>query len=271
MASVPSFSESVAPTAPAVAQSSFANFIDRWMFVIMAALLVLVVLSGFVPSSLQKIGLVEAGVRDAFPPLLHAHAALMGSWMLLLLAQTTLMATGRSAYHKQLGMAAFVLAPLMLTVGFILIPTLEGPLLVQLAQSGAFPAEMLDVTGGQLLLLQMRIAFCFLTLIAWGLLVRRRDPGLHKRLMILGTIAPIYAALDRIPGIPRIDPLSPISIDVYVVLLVAPLFVWDLVRSGRVHRAYVIWAAVYGAGSTAVYALEGNPWWIEKASSFLGI
>jgi len=268
MASVPSFSEGVAPTAPAVTQSSFANFIDRWMFVIMAALLVVVVLSGFVPSSLEKIGLVETGIRDAFPPLLHIHAALMASWMFLLLTQSTLMATGRSAYHKQLGMVAFVLAPLMLTVGFILIPTLEGPLLVQLAKSRQFSVEML---GAKLLFVQMRVALCFLTLIAWGLWVRRRDPGLHKRLMILGTIAPIYAALDRIPGIPRIDPFSPVSIDVYVVLLVAPLFVWDLVRSGRVHRAYVIWAAVYGAGSTAVYTLMGNPWWVEKASRFLGI
>jgi hypothetical protein len=271
MVSAPVISEGVVRSAPALAQRSFAQFIDRWMFVIMAALLVVVVLSGFVPSSIKKIGLVEAGMRDAFPALLHAHAALMGSWMLLLLTQSTLMATGRGSYHKQLGMAAFVLAPLMLTVGFILIPTLEGPMLVQSAKSGQFPSEMLGVVGGRLVLLQIRIAFCFLTLIAWGLLLRRRDPGLHKRLMILGTIAPIYAAIDRIPEIPRIVAFSPISIDVYVVLLVIPLFVWDLVRSGRVHRAYVIWAAVYGAGSTAVYTLTGNPWWTEKASRILGL
>ncbi len=37
----------------------------------------------------------------------------MASWLLLLLAQTTLMATGRSAQHKKLGLIAVVLLPLL--------------------------------------------------------------------------------------------------------------------------------------------------------------
>jgi hypothetical protein len=38
----------------------------------------------------------------------------MGSWLLLFLAQTSLVATDRRELHQRLGQVSFVLAPLML-------------------------------------------------------------------------------------------------------------------------------------------------------------
>ena len=49
---------------------------------------------------------VEAGERPPLPPVLHVHAVLMGTYLLLRLAQTTLAATGRQAWHQRLGLAA---------------------------------------------------------------------------------------------------------------------------------------------------------------------
>ena len=101
-----------------------AHAIDRWIFVAMAAWFIIVVLTGFIPDSLMKIGMVKAGVRPPFPPALHVHAVLMGSFLLLLLAQTWLMATGRKAMHMQLGVAGVAVAGALVLAGAVHAPTL---------------------------------------------------------------------------------------------------------------------------------------------------
>src|SRR3546814_8946739 len=101
-----------------------AHAVDRWIFVFMAAWFIAIVLAGFIPSSLMKIEMVSSGSRPPFPLIMHMHAVLMGSFLLLLFAQTWLMATGRNAYHMRLGILSMVLAPAIVLVGFILAPTM---------------------------------------------------------------------------------------------------------------------------------------------------
>src|SRR3954453_2176350 len=76
-----------------------AHAIDRWIFVFMAAWFIAIVLAGFIPDSIMKVGMVQAGRRPPFPAVLHMHAVVMGSFLLTLLAQSWLMATGRRGYH----------------------------------------------------------------------------------------------------------------------------------------------------------------------------
>ena len=114
------------PAAPAMAKPSFATFIDHWMFVIMAGLFVATALTGFIPSSLQLLQAADAGQRAPVHPVLHVHAVLMGSWLLLLLVQATLMAAGRSALHKLLGMVSLAYVPAIIVVGtFVVKVTVE--------------------------------------------------------------------------------------------------------------------------------------------------
>ena len=101
-----------------------AHAIDRWIFVFMAAWFIVIVLVGFIPDSIVKVGRCRPGQRPPFPLVLHMHAVLMGSFLLLLLAQTVMVATGRNALHKQVGIVAFVLVPALVVVGFILAPTM---------------------------------------------------------------------------------------------------------------------------------------------------
>jgi hypothetical protein len=61
------------------------RMIDRWIYVIMAALFIAIVLVGFIPDSLGKIAAVGAGQRPPFPLIMHVHAVLMGSFLLLVL------------------------------------------------------------------------------------------------------------------------------------------------------------------------------------------
>src|SRR5688572_32526140 len=84
-----------------------AHAVDRWIFVFMAAWFIAVVFAGFIPDSLMKIEMVKAGLRPPFPLILHAHAVVMGSFLLVLLTQTWLMATGRREYHMQIGLVGY--------------------------------------------------------------------------------------------------------------------------------------------------------------------
>jgi len=101
-----------------------AHAIDRWIYVFMAVWFIVIALVGFVPDAMMKVALVKAGARPPFPLILHVHSVLMGSFLLVLLAQTWLMATGRKALHMQLGVLGMVLAAALVVVGFILAPTM---------------------------------------------------------------------------------------------------------------------------------------------------
>lgn len=251
-----------------------AHAIDRWIFVFMAAWFILIVLAGFIPDSLMKIGMVQAGERPPFPLVLHFHAVLMGSFLLLLFAQTWLMATGRRGLHMQLGLAAMVLAPALVIVGFILVPT-NYHLLWNAAHSGLPGAA--EKFGGALtvweniMLLQIRIGILFPLFLAIGLRARGRDAGLHKRMMILAVAMALPAGIDRIPWLPSTMPVSPWSPDLYTLLAVSPMFVWDVIRNRSVHKAYWIWLGINLPFAVAVHALWDTPAWHVTARQLMGV
>lgn len=250
-----------------------AHAIDRWIYVFTAASFIAIVLSGFIPSSLGKIAAVEAGQRPPFPLILHMHAVLMGSFLLLLLAQTTMVATGRCAAHMKLGLLSLLLAPALVVVGFLLAvgnyqavwgAALSGPVEVRERMSA------LGLWLDNILLLQARIGILFPIFLAIGLRARRRDAGLHKRMMILATAVTLPAGIDRIPWLPTTMPASPVAADFYTLVAVSPMFVWDVVRNRYVHRAYWIWLGVALPFTIAVHALWDTPWWHATARQLIG-
>jgi hypothetical protein len=251
-----------------------AHSIDRWIFVAMAVWFIIIVLGGFIPDALMKIGLVEAGKRPPFPAVLHVHAVLMGTFLLLLLAQTLMVATGRCALHKQVGVAAFVLVPALVVVGLILAPTMYhqvwggahfGPPPVRAALAPMVP--MLE----NILLLQISAGLLFALFIGVALSARTAHPGMHKRMMFLATAVPLGAAIDRMWWLPSTMPASPVAGDGYILLAVAPMFAWDLVRNRRVHEAYRVWLAVYLPTVALVAFAWDKPWWHAAAQRLMGV
>lgn len=251
-----------------------AQTIDRWIFVFMAAWFIAIVLAGFIPDSLMKIEAVQAGERPPFPLVLHMHAVLMGSFLLLLLAQAWLMATGKSAQHMQLGKLAMVLAPALVIVGFVLAPTMYHMLWDE-AQS-ALPGKQEELQGvlsvrENILLLQLRVGILFSLFLAIGLRARGQNAGLHKRMMFLATAMALPAGIDRIPWLVHSLPVSPVSPDLYTLVAVAPMFLWDVLRNRSVHRAYVIWIAVNIPFAVAVHGLWDTPMWHQTARQIMGV
>jgi hypothetical protein len=251
-----------------------AHAIDRWIFVFMAAWFIAIVLTGFIPDSIMKIGMVRSGQRAPFPIVLHMHAILMGSFLLLLLAQTWLMATGRRALHMQLGILGFVLAGALVVVGFVLVPTMYHLLWAAIQSStGSVREDNLFSLRiwENILLLQMRIGILFALFLAIGARARDTNAGLHKRMMILATVMALPAGIDRIEWLPKTFPGSPLSVDLYTLAAISPMFLWDVIRNGRVHEAYWIWLAICLPFAVLVNMLWDKPWWHATAKTIMGI
>lgn len=250
-----------------------AQAIDRWIWVFMAVFFIVVTLSGFVPDSINKVEMVMAGARPPLPPILHVHAVLMGSFLLVLLAQSWLMATGRRDRHMLLGRAAFVLVPAIVVVGFLLVPTIYQQVWHE-AQAAPPPVReklrhtllLLD----NIALLQISAGILFLICVGLALRARRTDPGFHKRMMFLAVAVPLMAAVDRIHWLPTTHPANPLSTLLYAPLLVSPLFLWDVTRHRTVHRAYLVWLGLYLPIAVAVYLLWDTPGWHALVPRILG-
>ena len=251
-----------------------AHSIDRWIFVFMAAWFIVVVLIGFIPDALMKIGMVQAGQRPPFPLVMHMHAVAMGSFLLLLLAQTVMVATGRCALHKQVGIAAFVLVPVLVVVGIVLAPTMYYQTwnALQAAPASA-RSELQQVLSKRedILLLQLSAGLMFATFIGIALSARKGNSGLHKRMMILATAVPLGASIDRMWWLPSTMPASPWTTYLYILAALSPMFVWDVIRNRQVHEAYRIWLAIYIPVALIVTAAWDKPWWHAAARQIMGV
>ena len=90
-------------------------------------------------------------------------------------------------------------------------------------------------------------------------------------MMILATAIALPAAIDRMQWLPTTLPASPLATDLYVLLAVSPMFVWDVIRNGRVHRAYWVWLPIYAAASLVVNMLWDTPGWHATARHIMGV
>ncbi len=249
-----------------------AHAVDRWIYVFTAASFVAIVLTGFIPDSVGKMAAVEAGTRPPFPMVMHLHSVLMGSYLVLLLTQTWLAATGRLRWHMQLGVAAGALVPALVVVGFMLVQTIysETWTAYQAAAPGARDKLLAVLSRKEnILLVQIRMGVLFPLFVAIGVLARRTDAGLHKRMMILATVVVLPPAIDRIHWLPSTFPDSFLTTEAYMLLAVAPMFVWDIARNGFVHRAYLIWLGVTLPFAIALNGLWNTPGWHAVAGALL--
>jgi hypothetical protein len=121
-----------------------------------------------------------------YTPLIHLHAAVMFAWCVLLMAQAWLVAGGRIALHRRLGMCGFALYLAMVVV---------GPLVAihSVTRYGPDELSFLAVSLGNVVAYALLLGAAFL----W-----RRRPDLHKRLMCLGMVALLSAPFGRLAELP---------------------------------------------------------------------
>ena len=164
-------------------------------------------------------------------PLLVLHGVVFSSWMVLLITQTTLIATKRTRTHMRLGIAGGVLASLMIVIGTVTaLVRAKGPSPVP----DVNPLSFLTIPLGDILVFAILVSAAFYF---------RRRADVHKRLMLLATIGILPAAVARWP-FAFIQQYGPLAFFGLSDLFIVPCLIYDFVTRGRPHRATVLGGAL---------------------------
>jgi hypothetical protein len=187
----------------------------------------------------------------------HAHGLAMSFWLVLLVAQASLMRSGRRTLHTQLGLLSYVVVPVIVvvTLRFVHYTLQEVP---QVGSYWLFFLALVVVT------LVMFVALFGLAM------VNRTQPAVHARYMV-ATLFPLFPPVtDRLIGrflpsiiasMPRID-RSPIVQVVGFGIADAILFglaVWDWQVNKR--RVFAIALVVVVVGQLAILTLHRFAFW----------
>jgi len=193
---------------------------SRRFYVAGAALAILIMFWGFAKTYYLKAAFGTPEIR----PLVHLHGFVMTLWFTLFLVQSWLVASKRVKLHMRLGMFGAFLALVLVVVGVI-----TGISAAKLGHSpGPPPLIFLVIPLGDMV--------NFSILIGLGLALRANRET-HRRLMLLGTLGILTAAIARIPlafihdgGLLMYFGLT----DIVVVAFVA----YDTWKSRRLHPAF---------------------------------
>jgi hypothetical protein len=222
--------------------------VDRGIYTWAALAAVIIVFAGFARSYYLR------GVfgGPALSTLVHAHGLVMTLWFALFVVQVRLVAVGRVALHRQLGVVGAVLAALVVGVGTVTAITAAR----NGVSPGPPPLVFLTIPLGDMVV--------FTVLVAIGLSYRNRAMT-HKRLLLLSSLGILTAAIARIPidaihngGLPVFFALT----DLCVLLCIT----YDTIKNRRLHPAFG-WGFLFIIASQAFrFWLAGTPQWLRFAT-----
>jgi hypothetical protein len=222
---------------------------DRNAFLAMVAAVWAAILTGFGWDIVDHLHKHTAN----WPIVIHIHAVVFLSWLVLLTTQVLLVRSRRLETHKRLGVIGAGLIPVMIV----------------LALSAAWVIDRRDLGTAQadpaFLSIQLVDVIVFASLAGAALLLRK-DSTAHKRLILLATFQIVDAGFDRLMGFvfPTLSSTEfwPSYISAYAGtdLLVLALGAYDLVTRRRLHPAYVA-----GAAWLLLVELTGNWLYVTPA------
>jgi hypothetical protein len=201
---------------------------DHLFFSITSLLMLVAVFEGFSHTYFL------AGVFHAPLPsrIIHVHGAVFSCWILMLIAQTSLVSAGRVDIHRRLGIAGFLLGCSMVILGV----WAATDALVR----GNTPANP-DAKSFYIVPLTDMVIFGALLFFSFR---ERRNSSAHKRTMYIATAALLVAAFGRLPvgGSTLNAHLTIASLwsNVFLVILV----IYDLWSMHKVHRA-TFWGSAF--------------------------
>lgn len=233
---------------------------SRWFYFILAIAMLATALAGFLQSYFAP--LAAGGFKG--PPLHHIHGIFFFSWMLLFAVQTWLVASGRTAFHRELGLLGVAIATAM--AFSVMVTVVERIHFFDQFGTGDGMRVFTWVQVGGMLF--------FASLVALAIAKNRR-PEIHKRLMLLATISILDAPIARIIGmnfLPPPPPGPPAHAPVTLAVMgglaacafLAAAIVYDWKTRGRPHPVYL-----WGGAAFVVFQLTRVP--ISESAAWMSV
>ncbi len=224
----------------------------RRFFVAIGLWCLLLTIVGFVPNVSRQ----WAG-ELSYPPLVHLHALIMLTWLVLFTTQANLMAGGKLQQHRTLGWLATVWAVIVwisMAVG-----TVEA-LLRYSPDTFGFLVQPLLIQLGTI------IVFPIIVTVA---IFARRHPEWHKRFMMFATFSLVQPALDRMHWLPNegLPMFWHAGLRLYV-LAVLPVVVYDLLTLRRIHPATLSASAILVTLHAIISVYWDDSGWNHSARAF---
>jgi hypothetical protein len=225
-------------------------------FLALALLLLAIVLIGFGRTFFAR-ALFDV---PPIPWYSYLHASLLTSWFLLLVAQTTFIAAHRVDVHRRVGIfGAFIAAGVVITsLGMLL-----G--LPARVNAGIFFSETpFDPITARFIVWTDLAALAIFTLYVSLALYLRRRSDLHKRLMLLASIAILGPAFARIGLLLATHSTLPPAVQTLIQILLffglpLTLVVHDLRTTRRVHRATIAGVTAFFVSTLAAIGIALTP------------
>lgn len=219
---------------------------DRVFHTSMAVAFLITAVAGFGPTYFFK----PVYPSPALPPLLHVHGLVFTAWLVLLIVQSGLIRANRVDLHKRLGIFGALLAALMVVLGFSV--AVEG------ARRGAHADGMVPLA---FMIFPFGRTLLFAGFVGAGIW-KRRQPELHRRLILLGTICLLTPAISRM-----VEKRSVLALFLTLIFVVVAM-IHDWQSRRRVHAVY-IWGGAIILISGPLRAALGNTGAWQSFARFL--
>lgn len=210
------------------------------------------------------------------PAISHIHFGLMVLWMSMVIAQPFLIKNKKTGWHRTLGKASYVVLPLVLLSGCVLLKygydNHVGNLSRQLVNGfPKFTHEQIIHEGALYILLgfvyMVWLAVCYLLAV-----VHRKKAAAHARYMIAAALTLTGPIIDRIffalLGVTRVVGIPAESISFLIIdLVLTSLLIYDI-RKENSTRPLIIALMVYLIGQLFYFMAQDSAIW-DAFSSFL--
>jgi hypothetical protein len=201
-------------------------------------------------------------------PVVHVHGAAFFTWTLFTIIQTGLVPARQVALHRTMGFIGVSLATALTMLGLL---AALNSMTKGVAAGQAYGAESFLIVP-----LQVIVSFAVIFILA---VANIRNTEVHKRLMLLATIAVLNAPIARplIVYIFKYPPTEqlPVSINVPAtlvsLLLVVPALIYDWKKRGRPHPVYLIALPAMAFVAWVVIPISETAAWHAFAKDFVAL
>jgi hypothetical protein len=165
--------------------------LERLTYLIAGGAMAAMVCVGFHQFYLHGLNALGKPVTRQIAGLVYIHGTLMTGWIIFFIVQSSLIVRGNRSLHMKLGAAGVVLYALIVAVG-----TVTALLSTHYNPAGAHPPW-----GPQRFLTVPLTAIYGFAVLAGIALLYRRKRGVHRPMMLLGTLFAVSAGIARIGAI----------------------------------------------------------------------